>query len=209
MMQQLKERTRVHHERTEAAPMLRALMTPEVTREHYAATVARLYGFYAPLERSLSAHREVGFVALAGLDLAMRTKTPSLERDLAALGLEREVLPLCDDLPRLPTAAHVFGCAYVLEGATLGGQIIGRHLRERLGIGAESGAAFYAAYGKQIGPMWRRFGRSVDAYARAHPDRSEAIVEGAARTFDALGRWLAAPGHAEQLPTPAATEARA
>ena len=53
-------------------------------------------------------------------------------------------------LQRIPTPnsdSLAFGCLYVMEGATLGGQVIGRHVRQTLGVTPETGGRFHAAYG--------------------------------------------------------------
>ena len=39
-------------------------------------------------------------------------------------------------LPPLETQADAFGCLYVLEGATLGGRVISRHIERALGLDA-------------------------------------------------------------------------
>ena len=53
-------------------------------------------------------------------------------------------------LQRIPTLNSdnlAFGCLYIMEGASLGGQVIGQHVRQTLGATPETGGRFYAAYG--------------------------------------------------------------
>jgi heme oxygenase len=54
-------------------------------------------------------------------------------------------LPQYHDLPDIEDWPRMLGCLYVLEGATLGGQIISRHLQRTLHIDAINGAAFQIA----------------------------------------------------------------
>lgn len=195
MMQQFKQRTRQAHEQVEANPRMARLMAPGVTREDYASLLASLLGFHEPLEARLLAHPARETVEAYGLDLDERVKAPALRRDLEALGWRGDAiaaLPHCHALPPLATADHVFGCLYVLEGATLGGQIIGRHIGNTLGLDADTGAEFYGVYGERVGPMWRAFGRAAEARASAPSSDPEAAIASASATFSALDAWLTA-----------------
>jgi heme oxygenase (biliverdin-IX-beta and delta-forming) len=76
-----------------------------------------------------------------------------------------------------------------MEGATLGGQVIGRHLRATLQLTPESGAAFFHSYQDRVGPMWLEFRSFLNA--QAHDDETtHAIVEGAFETFERFIAWL-------------------
>jgi Heme oxygenase len=155
------------------------------SREAYAAHLARLYGFYLPLEDALRRHvaaREAGVGE-------RRRKTPLLACDLAVLGVDTARLPLCDALPPLEKEEEAMGCLYVVEGASLGGQIISRILRQRLDIGPRNGAAFYNGYGDETPAMWEAFRSYLEAYAHDEA-RQEAVIGAARATFEALGAWL-------------------
>jgi heme oxygenase len=182
----LRNGTREHHERAESRL---PLLDPALTRERYAHALAALHGFHAPLEARLT---HVDWAAV-GLDWEARRKAPLLARDLLQLGRSaREVgaLPRCDVLPDTASLARALGCAYVLEGATLGGQLVRRHLQRTLALTPESGCAFFAAYGDRVGPMWRdftaRLASAVD-HGGCAPDE---VLAGARDTFDAISAWL-------------------
>ncbi|WP_095190997.1 biliverdin-producing heme oxygenase [Pseudomonas sp. Irchel 3E19] len=146
------------------------------------------YGFYLPLERALLDSACVP----ADFDLAPRLKTATLHSDLLALGVTHsalEQLPFCGDLPVIDSSAACLGVLYVLEGATLGGQILRREIAARLGLEADNGAAFLDIYGAATGRRWRDFieylgARPLDAVARA------AVVNAAHTTFSCFERWL-------------------
>lgn len=188
LMLRLRERTRPLHDRLERHPRLRPLLDEALTPEIYAALLEKQYGFYEPLERRLAAGadwRQLSF------DFEARRKTPLLRRDLAALGIpssRHAVLPCCAELPDVSTLPRLLGCLYVLEGATLGGQIIARHLHRALGVDAAKGGAFYGAYGSQTGRRWREFG--LFATRMTGPEHADAVVSAACETFEALDRWL-------------------
>lgn len=188
MMEQLKMATQSAHAALETQVDLMRLTTSPAA---YHALLQRFYGFYLPLELRLAT---LPWTTVT-FDLAARRKTPLLRRDLLHLGdapatLAR--LPICRNRPEPADLTAGCGCLYVLEGATLGGQLISRRLRQTLGLHPANGAAFFAAYGDQVGPMWKGFGAFVNQQAAAHPHRQGAMIDAACTTFATLGEWLAA-----------------
>jgi heme oxygenase len=188
--QLLREGTREHHARAEARL---PLLDPGLDRPTYERALAALLGFQAPLEDAL-AHADWERVALDWR--GTRRRAPLLAADLASLGWGADAiaaLPRCPDAPRPRTLAAALGCAYVLEGSTLGGQLIHRHVARTLGLRAAGGCAYFAAHGDAVGPMWRAYVAALDRGV-AREGCAPAEILGAARaTFDALSHWL---GHA-------------
>lgn len=186
----LKHETQVYHERIEAQPRMQALISATLTREHYSALLSTFYGFYTPIEQQLAARTEWQQL---DFDFEERRKAPRLAQDLRVLGYDDAALaalPICDELPDLSSFPRALGCLYVLEGATLGGQVISRHLRARLELTSEHGAAFFSSYGPALGPMWRAFSQFITH--RVAPKDEDAALAGATATFLAMERWLLA-----------------
>lgn len=185
-LQRLKRATRARHAALESRSVL---LDPALSRTHYLDCLCRFYGYYAPLElrlRGSPGWKEAGF------DYGARYKSAQLAQDLLALGLlpaDLPGLPSCSALPALKSTAQLFGCLYVLEGATLGGQIVTRHLHASLGLTPETGAAFFAGYGAQTGSRWKEFGAHLSAYA-LQSGAGDAIVASANSTFETLDLWL-------------------
>ncbi|MGG2019311.1 biliverdin-producing heme oxygenase [Pseudomonas sp. S8] len=146
------------------------------------------YGFYRPLESALL---DSGAIPV-DFDLAPRLKSQILLDDLQALGLTTETiarLPHCQTLPVIDSGPTCLGVLYVLEGATLGGQILRREIASRLSLDADNGAAFLDVYGAATGRRWRDF---ID-YLGSRPlsaDEREAVVAAAQSTFSCFERWL-------------------
>jgi heme oxygenase len=169
------------------------LMRADLSREDYRRFVGRFFGFYAPLEAQLMASPHWKSLAF---DYADRQKTPRLTQDLLALGSSARALastPRCTDLPACNTPEQLLGCLYVIEGATLGGRVITRHLQNQLGVTPESGGAFFDGYGAQTGVRWKAFCTMLSTHAGdhdAHASRHAAIVAGANHTFETLTHWL-------------------
>lgn len=176
----LREATRDEHQRLE---MLLALERPGLPLASYQQYLRLTHAFYAALEPRLADARGL---AATGLDMGQRVKRHWLAADLAFFGLE---LPPAAPGARLPSQAHLIGCAYVLEGATLGGQVLQRTLAPRFGIAPGRGATFLEGYGARTGSMWRTFVASLEDAGRNGADEA-ACIDGARETFVAMGDWF-------------------
>ncbi len=179
----LREATRPLHTRIETSVNL---MHPDFSPIDYRHLLTAFLGFYRPLEDSLQRQADIH---LWLPDYARRIKTPLLEKDLAALGLDARAvaeLPVCDALPDCSGKSRTMGCLYVLEGSTLGGQMISRHLKHARALDAEHGAAFFNGYGADTGSLWKTMLTHLEA-----PDLNEGeAVSAATDTFVTLTNWL-------------------
>ena len=158
--------------------------------DSYAGMLERLHRFYAHAERELALGEAP---LLAGLELEQRRKAPLLAGDLASLGralpLTRRLHPVAG-MPAMRSPGRALGCLYVLEGATLGGKVIEREVRRRLGLERDGGTSFFGAYGSQVGARWRAFCEIVEREARALDLAGMTVA--AQQTFDALEGCLGA-----------------
>lgn len=183
LRERLKAGTAPLHEETErASPLSRV----DLTRDGYANALRSLYGFYVVLEPRVLGHPQLQTLLGNALPHA---KTPWLEHDLRALGIEASTLPRCDDAPNPQGLAHAIGCAYVLEGATLGGRVLYKRLARRWGLSPDGGGRFLLGHGEATGRMWNAFVAAIDAAGLDERDRDAALVAACA-TFIALGRWF-------------------
>lgn len=182
ILEKLKWSTGAHHLRVEAHVRV---LEPGFARQDLQQLLARMWGFYEPVEARLDALRVWQELALQPGE---RCKVSLLERDLVELGVENQALarlPVCTDLPALDSVAAGLGCAYVLEGATLGGALIARHLARTQGIQS----AFFGSYGSATGALWNAFGYALAQY-EASTGSADQIVRGACDTFNKLDAWL-------------------
>ena len=185
----LKLATADSHVRAEAAlPSIEQLGDAAV----YRAVLRRFHGFYAGWEPAVWASAAVERL-FCGAERPRRLKVPLLARDLAALRLT----PMAFDevpCPRLSGNAAL-GALYVMEGATLGGRVILRQVTQRLGIGPQTGAAFFHGYGEETGALWRAFGERMNAFV-AQSGGDEEIIAGARDCFAAFEGWFREPASA-------------
>lgn len=195
LLPRLRSETAAAHARLEAAL---PLGDASLTREAYVALLVRFRRLYAGAEAAVEPWAPT--LAGVGVALAERRKTPLIDHDLATLGTT--IGPTLGGLPPsggdapafpVPTAGHAFGVLYVLEGSTLGGQVVLRGLERTLDITAARGGAFFASYGARVGPMWRQFCAGLEAYAARVPHESGAAVASAVAAFHTFERALLAP----------------
>lgn len=154
----------------------------------YQRLIQAYYGFYRPMESALY---DSGLIP-DGYDAVLRVKTPTLVCDLHALGLDDptvSTLPRCLELPSLDTPAACLGALYVLEGATLGGQVLRREMTQRLNINADNGGAFLNIYGVETGRRWKDFLDYLGDQPLDAPARQRA-VDAACSTFSCFEQWL-------------------
>jgi len=174
MMSLLREATQDQHQAVEA---LMPVMQPSLTPLSYAQLLTQLQAVVQPLESELLA---LGLPET--FNLHQRVKAPLLSRDLQWFPAPQPVVPV---MPALAGVPEGLGALYVLEGATLGGQIISRHVQETLGVTPERGGAYFSGYGKSTGRMWQEFAHNMNqAIPAADRDR---VITGARHTFQLFG----------------------
>jgi heme oxygenase (biliverdin-IX-beta and delta-forming) len=188
LLSRLKIETREAHERIERDL---DLMSERLTLRRYGAVLTRFHAFLCAWEPRIAAVLEDEAF------LGPRRKLPLIEADLAALGLpatRQDVIPLSFIRDR----ASAMGSLYVLEGSTLGGQHIVRHVQRVLGLSGP-GTLFFGSYGREVGRRWHAFRSVLEACSDGAVD--DVIVASANATFRCLGQVLigvaAAPARLE------------
>lgn len=190
IMAKLKESTRSQHEALESVV---DVMNRTLSLDDYRELLIKFYRFYQAVEPRLPTEE----LLKAGFDTAPRLKSSLLKRDLEHLGVKLSPAAAWTHVPQTRNAAEAFGAIYVMEGATLGGQVIMRHLKQHLGLTPEQGGAFFNSYGREVGPMWKAFGAAVTEYSEKHPETDDVIVRSAGDTFDSFRKCFEQPLHAE------------
>lgn len=158
----------------------------------YRALLARLHGFHAAWEPV------IGVELADEAFLAPRRRLALLAADLQHLGLGPDAvdalpLPALNgrDGPVLRGPAAATGALYVLEGSTLGGKVIGRHIADLHGLSG-AGLTYYRAHGAGAGSMWAAFRARLELFAD-DPEAEAVLTAAAVTTFAAMRAWLS-PG---------------
>ncbi|HEX4453243.1 MAG TPA: biliverdin-producing heme oxygenase [Kofleriaceae bacterium] len=162
------------------------ILDDDATIATYVRFLDRMHGVHVATEAAFADHAEL---AIAGFDAAARCKSALIRADLAQLhAVPNESRCVIPDVRGI---ARGLGAAYVIEGSTLGGAFVRSRLRLR-----DVPTAFLAGYGKETGPMWKRFVAVLD---QARVDADHAIAAARAM-FRSLIDWLDEP--AREPPQP-------
>ena len=180
LSERLRSETRDLHDRIEASVRIGG---EGFTKADYVAFLAATYGFIAPCEAALRCLELPAVIT----DLDARFKEARLVDDLAACGVSAASVPRCTELPPLQTTADALGYLYVLEGSSLGSQILVRQVRDVLGDSVP--LAYLTGYGSRTGTMWQSFKRALEEQGSAAPAEQDRVIASARATFESLTTW--------------------
>jgi len=181
VLARLRAETRPYHDAVEQNEFNQALTAGTPSHAATARFLSKMYGFLQPFETALAQHADALGPAW---ELAARRRAHLILLDLQVPAAS---LPLCPVLPPLATLPELLGAMYVLEGSTLGGQVLARQLA-KAGIDLRR---YFTGYGELTGPRWKTFCQLLAAAAT--PANETKIVESAIHTFQQLAAWLARP----------------
>ncbi len=146
----LRTRTQDLHQSLEAQPVFSQLLVEEVSRENYVTALKVLRHCYATIEPDLTRalqHYLPNYPYLKRL--------PLLDHDCAVLGedIDGASSPVPFSIQSFP---QLLGVLYVIEGSTLGGQILIRHLTAKLEVELAGALSFYGINVGIAVDHWRR-----------------------------------------------------
>lgn len=182
----LRQATHGAHVSLNHHPLLAGIVRPAYTLTTYARVLVAYFHLYRSLETAITDFMDD---AALTFDYAARCKTPLLAADLRVLGIDaddpawRPPQPL-GAVP-IMNAAQLVGVLYTIEGATLGGQVITRHIEANLGLAIDSGARFFNGYGIRTEAHWSQFEAFMESACGSADERACAALSARA-TFAAM-----------------------
>ena len=166
------------------------LLDPELDRRRLAQVLALLHGFWVAAEQGLDRWAASRPADARAVDWDRRRRAGLFVLDLGALGV-----PASAEVPSLSAVGdtdQALGRLYVLEGATLGGVFIDRHLTGLPAL-ADVRIRAFSPYGRETGAMWAAYRRATRQHVRAGGDAGR-VLASARETFRALADWCRPAG---------------
>ncbi|WP_130736184.1 biliverdin-producing heme oxygenase [Flavobacterium sp. J27] len=181
MITRIKEETKLFH--TEVEKVLVKELKALQTQEEYATLLLKLYGFYFSVENKLQDNIEESIMP----DIKIRKHISHLEKDLMLMGVS--FLPINNEFSKKITSlSYALGVLYVIEGSTLGGQIIVSMIMKQLDLKDKTLLSYFNSYDAKTQDMWGAFKDNVEN--SSYSIDGDVMLQGAKDTFIALKHWL-------------------
>ncbi|SEO98179.1 Heme oxygenase [Mucilaginibacter gossypiicola] len=179
--EKIKQATAHLHDQLEQKMFVGQIMDGSLTFEQYLTLLNVNYVTHFAVEDFL-------FSALSDdlrqkLDIESRIKLPALIRDLEGINSATGGSPQnTPDFIDLDSDAAILGAMYVLEGATLGGNVIVKRLKTNGHLLPYNlNYHYYQVYGDQLGLKWKQFLDVLNALPEAE---HEAAIQNAVSLFE-------------------------
>ncbi len=168
----LKAATKDLHRTLDRESGMVRLMAPDLNVTEYGLLLEKMLCIYALVEPALlQAEKTMGTVA------TWKSKSDWLAMDLRQLNpnIVFSFKSTCAiSSLQINSLAELAGCLYVLEGATLGGQMIVKKLRQTLGTNVEKSLRFFEAYGEATGERWGATCKGIEKTLQHEDDLTDA-----------------------------------
>jgi heme oxygenase len=154
----LRTETAANHKKLESLMFVNEIMNNSLSIDQYKKLLTVNYIIHQRLENTLANMLDADIAAQ--LEMNSRLKLAALESDLNYWNIDSLTLPGLDFELFIPqkNTAEVLGALYVLEGATLGGNVIKRHILANPNFkDLESGLNYYGIYGEALSTKWKKF----------------------------------------------------
>ncbi|AYL97549.1 biliverdin-producing heme oxygenase [Mucilaginibacter celer] len=182
--EKIKQATTSLHNQLEQNMFVGQIMDGSLTFEQYLIILHLNYGIHLAAEGFL-------FGGLSNalqqkLDITNRIKLPALLKDLEEINTNMS--PDIEGPPPnyidLSSDAAILGAMYVLEGATLGGNVIVKRLKtnEHL-VPRNLNYHYYQVYGDQLGAKWKQF---LEVLNEIPETEHQTAIDSAVRLFERM-----------------------
>lgn len=179
----LKEETSKAHLHTEKL-LLKKLKAMRSIQD-YQHILKIFYGFFHPVELLISEHINPSILP----DYTLRGASDKIANDLAMLN-NVVPLPVSAAVPQIRNIPQAAGAMYVIEGSTLGGQVIARMIRENPGIQVSDDAlTFFRGHDDNTIPMWKTFQGFLNDRFTSEAQIRE-VTSAATETFSKMSEWI-------------------
>lgn len=183
LLEQLKSETLSNHQQLEKNLILK--LKEMASLQDYLHILQIFYAYFGALEDQIDKY--IGADQLS--DYAARRKTLSIKEDILALNGIVPEKAMAADLPVIDDVLKAFGALYVIEGSTLGGQVISKMISKKLELATDEGLSFFRSYGEDTMAMWDSFKVVLESHANTQHE-ADVITRAANETFQKFKVWM-------------------
>lgn len=180
LQEKLKQATQANHDTLEGLMFVHQIMGGTLSLQQYKQILTTNYLVHQHFEDALA--NGLNPTITKDLEIYSRRKLGALAADMLEIHLDLQGLNT--DLPEttFDNQAEVLGALYVLEGATLGGNVIVKRLKVNPQLNSLNlGFHYYQVYGENLVPNWKKF---VAILNKQPEDTCDASVNGAKKMFE-------------------------
>ncbi|OWK74414.1 heme oxygenase [Flavobacteriaceae bacterium JJC] len=174
----LKANTKILHDQVEAKFNSNRIFDGTFSMRDYRNLILYNYLFLHNFENEVFSG--ISESVAEDLNLGKRRKLSLIERDLESLNMEKSTVQI---LPDIKNEAEALGMLYVMEGSTLGGNVIAKQLSKNPDF-HEVSFSYLRCYGDRTGSYWKNFKEVMDTQIGA--EFHEDCVAGAQKAYQFL-----------------------
>lgn len=177
LQEKLKEATKENHDILEQLMFVQQIMNGTLTLPQYKQILYTNYIVHQQLEDHLA--NGLSAELAAAIDTPNRHKLAALKADMEELNMP--IPEATETAISFYNEPEILGALYVLEGATLGGNVIVKRLKVNPALNnLNLGFHYYQVYGENLIPYWKQF---VEVLNNQPEDNDDAAIAGAKKMF--------------------------
>ncbi|MDN3581644.1 biliverdin-producing heme oxygenase [Mucilaginibacter flavus] len=185
----LKQATKHQHDQLEQLMFVGQIIDGSLTIDEYKKILTTNYLTHARTEELL--HNSLSTELQEKLDIKNRAKLEALKKDLEEAKITVPPIEPETDFLDLDSDAAILGSLYVMEGATLGGNVIVKRLKTNLHLAPYNlNFYYYQVYGDKLIDNWKQFVAVLNTAAESEYD---AAVDSANAMFEHIASLQAWP----------------
>jgi len=176
LIQRIKMETQCIHHQIENNSLFTKIITKEITLPEYVNLLQILYDFISPYEYSIiKKHPNL---------ISGREKIPLLRADLLQIG-QSDQYKKNNYIPEICNKAIAFGYLYIIEGSTLGGQVLSKSLKQNNKLFTDITINYFNSYGADTRRKWNEF-LAILLNQNFSPSQEETMIETTSIIFKKL-----------------------
>jgi heme oxygenase len=185
----LKAATQEIHDSVDGNASATGVFAEQPSTDDYAQFLLKTYGFMAPIENAI--YDGPASSELSKRNLLGRPRSELIIKDLEDLKISTKNLPQMEFIPQLESVASCMGAAYVLEGSVMGGLMMGKSLKKKLGISNSYAGHFLLPdeEPKATVSAFHSFVEKLNNFTNESSEEEESIGA-AVETFQAIDAWM-------------------